>query len=154
MAALITRSLGRSAALCRHADKLSTFFFRCLPYLWLSTDVNERCYDISLFIFVIRLYCCRRCCRFYAVPSADPLDHSNRIRSGSAGYSVWKFVFLRLSSSGLLPHAIDVVMKTCWRSWIESFSCLTGYALMLTNLTSKRSGYYVYHPAHPHPRFN
>jgi hypothetical protein len=129
------------------------FFPRCLPYLWLSTDVNERCYDISLFIFIIRLCCCRRYCRFYAVPSTDPLDHSNRIRSGSAGCSVCKFVFLCLSSSGLLPHAGDVMMKTCWRSWVESFSCLTGYALMLTNLTSKRSGYYVYHLT-PHPRFN
>lgn len=122
------------------------FFSRCLPYLWLSTDVNERCYDICLFIFVIRFCCCRCCCRFYAVRSADPLDHSNRIRSGTAGCSVCKFVFLPLSSSGLLPYAIDVMMKTCWRSWVESFSWLTGYVLMLTNLTSKRSGYYVYHP--------
>jgi hypothetical protein len=155
MAAVITRSLGRCAAPCLHADKLTTLFFPpwCLPYLWLSTDVSERCYDICLFIFVIRLCCYRRCCRFYAVPSTDPLDRSNRIRSGSVDCSVCKFVFLRLSSLGLLPHAIDVMMKTCWRSWVESFSCLTGYALMLTNLTSKRSGYYVYQPT-PHPRFN
>ena len=37
---------------------------QCLPYLWLGTDVNERCYDICLFMFVIGLCRSRRCCRF------------------------------------------------------------------------------------------
>jgi hypothetical protein len=124
MVALITRSLGRSAALCRHADKLSTFFFPDVFHIYDSVLTSMSAVTTSLCLYL--LFGCiavEAAADFVRNPLQTPVDHSNRIRPGIAGCSVGKSVFLRLSSSGLLPHAIHVMMKTCRRSWGESFYC-------------------------------
>jgi len=53
MAAVITRSLGRSAALCLHADKLSTFFFSHVFHIYDSVLTSMSAVTTSLCLYLL-----------------------------------------------------------------------------------------------------